>query len=108
MKKKQVPKKPWKDIVINRQTVKVFLVDGNFIRENIYVEFLFGGHNLAARHKFIPKGEIWIEQILKGVDRDAILVHESHEYNLMKNKRLSYVHAHKLANLKEKRFRNSK
>lgn len=98
-------KKLWKTIKIGKEQVPVYLVDGNYIRENLYIEFLLGGHNLAARHKFIPKGEIWIEKILKPKDREAILVHESHEYNLMKNKHYSYIRAHKLANLKEQRFR---
>ena len=106
--KKKLTKTLWKKIQIGKETVPVYLVDGEEIRASEYIEFLFGGHHLATGHKFIPKGEIWLEKILRGIDRDAILVHESHEYNLMKNKGLSYVHAHRLSNLKEKRFRKSK
>jgi hypothetical protein len=102
---KKLQKKLWKNIKIGKETIPVYTVNGEYIRTAIYVEFLFGGHHLATSHKFIPKGEIWIEQIIKGKDKEAILVHESHEYNLMKNKKLSYVHAHKLANQKELRWR---
>jgi hypothetical protein len=105
---KELKKKLWKNVEIGKETVPVYFIDGNYVRVEYYVDFKFGGHNMATSHKFIPKGEIWIEQILKGVDRDAILVHEAHEYNLMKNKKMSYVKAHKLSNLKEARFRKAK
>jgi len=103
---KKLQKKLWKNVQIAKETVPVYTVNGDHIRAS-YVKFTLGGHNLATAHKFIPKGEIWIEQILKGKDKEAILVHETHEYNLMKNKNLSYVHAHKLANQKEQRFRKA-
>jgi hypothetical protein len=104
---KKLQKKLWKNIEIGKETIPVYTVNGNYIRNEIYIEFLCGGHNLATSHKFVPKKEIWLEKTLKGIDKEAILVHEAHEYNLMKNKGYSYIHAHKLANQKEARFRKS-
>ena len=105
-KKIEIQKTFWKKVKIKNETVSVYMVDGNAIRVN-HIGFLMGGHHMATSHKFIPKGEIWLEQILKGIDRDAILIHESHEYGLMKQG-MSYIHAHRLSNLKEARFRKSK
>jgi hypothetical protein len=57
---KKLQKKLWKNITIGKETIPVYTINGDYIRNEIYIEFLCGGHHLATSHKFIPKGEIWL------------------------------------------------
>jgi hypothetical protein len=54
--------------------VRVWTVDGPFIRDHLDDDFALASHD--AHSKFIPKGEVWIEESLGGRDRDAIIAHE--------------------------------
>jgi len=48
----------WKKFVRNEDGLKVYAVDGTWIRNNLCSYFGHGGHELV--HEFIPKNEIWI------------------------------------------------
>jgi hypothetical protein len=49
---------PWKKFVRNQDGLKVYAVDGKWIRDNLSVIFGHGGHMYV--HEFIPEDEIWI------------------------------------------------
>jgi hypothetical protein len=48
-----------KEYVMDYKGIKVYLVDGEWIRNNISVVFGHGGHGLV--HEFIPLDECWID-----------------------------------------------
>lgn len=61
---------------------KIYIVDGPYIRDNMYVDFTMGGHGYV--YDFIPKDEIWLEEMLIKEDDSFDLMHEIYEYTLMK------------------------
>lgn len=83
---------------------KVFLVDGEFIRNNIYQDWTEGG-NPEAYPEFNPEGEIWIEKGMSDLDIEATIIHEKTECDWMK-KGLMYEDAHNKANIQEKKYRD--
>jgi len=88
----------------DKDKVKVYLVNGGYIRDNKDVDFVWGGHNLV--YDFIPKNEIWIERHdTDKHDMDAIIEHEIVEYLQMKYKHEGYEDAHSDALKEEKKFR---
>jgi len=80
----------------------ICLVDGKKVRDHLNINFTMGGHHYVYNR--IPEDEIWIDDN-NYKERAATIVHEVHERNKMKFKKLSYSKAHKLANRKEKEFR---
>lgn len=48
----------WKKFVREQEGLRVFAVDGNWIRNNLSVAFGHGGHGFV--HEYIPRDEIWI------------------------------------------------
>ena len=86
----------------NLHGIKVYMIDGEFIRNGIYVDFTNGGN--PGRYVFIPEGEIWIDNE-KPNDFTATLIHEFVEcHHMIKNKK-SYDDAHEIANKFERAFR---
>ena len=76
---------------------KVFLVNGQYIRDNLDVDFTQGGH-YKVYPEFIPNGEVWIDRALDtSEDRKATLLHELTEVKAMGNaigKDKAYEDAH--------------
>lgn len=85
-------------------TVSVYLVYGEFVRDFYLVEYAEGGHDLV--YSFIPKGEVWIEEILHPSEQKFIVLHELHERFLMSQGK-DYPHAHKGATIIEDHFREN-
>lgn len=81
--------------------IQIRLVDGAKIRAK-HVEFVAGGHH--RRYPWIPAGQIWVEENLKGCDLDATIVHEVTETQAMSHG-MSYDDAHRLANSTERLYR---
>ncbi len=75
-----------------RDSFKVWIVDGGVIREKIFGEFIYGGND--ERYAFIPKLEIWIDNSISAKEFETTLVHEITERNLMKVYGMSYSDAH--------------
>ena len=71
--------------------IKVWLGDGNLVRSFFLLDYCEGGHDLV--YPFIPKNEIWIEEVLSPEERKFIILHELHERYLMSQSR-SYKNAH--------------
>jgi len=82
--------------------LKIYLVKGRKIRDNLDPNFYFGGHYLV--YNYVPRNEVWIDDSVTPKERKYILVHELFELNLMK-KGKSYNNAHDYANAAEKEAR---
>lgn len=100
---KKAQEEAWKKYVSTYGDAKIFHVDGNYVRNNIEVEFTLGGHGF--RYKFIPKDEIWIEKLENKADMDSNLIHEMIERSLMKDYGTPYEEAHNYAAQKEQKVR---
>jgi len=69
----------------------VWIVDGRLVRSVFDIEFTEGGHDRV--YKFVPAGEVWIDNDLEEEERPYVLLHELHERGLM-GKGWSYDRAH--------------
>lgn len=92
-----IGKKLWR--TYRKQKVKVFLVDGNLVRNRMGVSFGIGGHEKG--YYYIPKGEIWLEKTLDPKERDIILLHEIYERKRMLRDKWSFLAAHHGATMAE-------
>jgi hypothetical protein len=82
---------------------KVFLVDGDWVRDNMNDEFIGGGHGF--QDDYIPENEIWSELVKDPVDNKEILIHEIIEYIFMKYFHKKYDDSHEIANSVEDTIR---
>jgi hypothetical protein len=82
----------------------VYAIDGEFIRNEIEVDFVEGG-NHGRYPGFIPEDEIWIEEFLSPLDFAATAIHEFVEVTLMRRGGMGYEAAHDYANVAEQQFR---
>jgi hypothetical protein len=71
--------------------VKVWVVDGELVRDLYDIDFTEGGHDKVYR--FIPDREVWIDDDVMPGERPFILLHEMHERRLM-SRGWSYKKAH--------------
>ena len=104
----------WKKFIRIQDGLKIYAVDGEWVRNNISVIFGHGGHGYV--HEFIPNDEIWIgtrhfegcdcENLVKKEQKvsqkyfDSTVIHEITEFKEMKKGR-SYWKAHQIALRKE-------
>lgn len=75
--------------------LKVWIVDGELVRDFISVDFEKGGHDKV--YSFMPKNEIWIDDDVEPNEVKFILVHEMHERKLM-SRGMEYLPAHRDSN----------
>lgn len=75
--------------------VKVWVVDGEFARDLLSIDFEKGGHDKC--YSFIPKNEVWIDDDVEPNEIKFILIHELHERKLMSRGR-EYLPSHRDAN----------
>lgn len=61
--------------------LKVWVVDGNLVRDKFRVEFTEGGHDKV--YDFVPVNEVWLDDDLSQKERKFVLLHELHERYLM-------------------------
>jgi hypothetical protein len=94
----------WKTFVCKIGSVKIYKVDGDYVRSNTFVDFTEGGHFYV--YKFIPENEIWIDILPKMVDMVCNLAHELYERYIMKYDKLNYNDAHDKALSLEYRLRH--
>lgn len=83
--------------------VKIWLVNGELVRDIFLLEYAEGGHDKV--YHFIPKDEIWIESNLSEKERKFIILHELHERYLM-SKGWKYKKAHRSATKAEDHCRH--
>lgn len=79
------------------QGLTVYLVDGVLVRNTHDQDFTMGG-NEAIYPRYVPPGEIWLDENMRPLDRMATLFHEIIERNAMIDRGMSYAAAHGLAN----------
>lgn len=88
------------------RAVNIGIVNGEYIRDKLNQEFTQGGHHYVNKnYHFIPDHWIYIDKNLSDKDREATIIHELKEYNLMKYHQEPYDKAHDKANKVEKEFR---
>lgn len=96
----------WKKLdehMSNYAGVSVYIVDGNYVRNNFDVDFVLGGHGYV--YDYVPKDEIWIENVPSTEDQYFNLRHEIYERDLMLEKGIEYDKAHEEAANFEKGLR---
>lgn len=84
--------------------LKVWLVNGQRIRDSLFIDFTMGGHDIVYP-TLVPKGEVWLDANMNVKDREATLLHELTERALMLEKGLTYERAHDKASARETVFR---
>lgn len=82
--------------------MKIFLVDGKAVREKLDPDFVLGGHWLV--YPYVPKNEIWIDNVQDKRDAIFTFIHEVREAMLMKEG-MRYDNAHDWALAAEKTAR---
>jgi len=76
----------------SNEKVKVWIVDGELVRDLFFLDFTEGGHDKV--YGFVPKGEVWLDDDVRLDERKFVLLHELHERNLM-SKGMCYNDAHR-------------
>jgi len=84
--------------------LKVYLVSGRQVRNELDIDFTMGG-NEAVYPSYVPRGEIWIDDAADALDRTATCLHEIVERHQMMKNGLSYDAAHEIASAHERPFR---
>lgn len=84
--------------------LSIYLVDGEYVRNEIDVDFVNGG-NGAIYPSYIPLDEIWIDDAQHALDRTATALHELVERDLMLHHGMGYDRAHDEANVYERALR---
>ena len=84
---------------------KVFVINGNELRDNYETDFIGGGHGYVYP-ELIPKDEIWVEDMESKNDQEEILMHEIVEWYMMKYQNKEYEEAHNIATSIERVIRH--
>jgi len=82
--------------------VKVWIVDGELVRDVLFIDFTEGGHDKV--YDFVPAKEVWIDDDVRPEERRFILLHEVHERRLMSGG-WAYGRAHKDSSRLESHYR---
>jgi len=84
--------------------MKIYLIDGEYFRDNLDIDFTVGGHHWV--YPFIPRDEVWLDEAYTTEPKEVeyFIAHELEELKHMK-KGMRYEDAHALANKLEKELR---
>lgn len=88
-----------------RKGLDIWIVDGPKVRRELFTDFTLGGND--QRYKFIPPGEIWIDNSTSVEELEFTIIHEVYEQELMKQG-ATYSKAHELAAQEELKARINK
>lgn len=80
-------------------------VDGEYVRDNIDIDFVEGGN--PGRYGYVPEEEIWLDDPIDDGDVVPTLVHEYVEAKLMIGNGIDYEKAHDIASKFEKKVREN-
>jgi len=89
-----------------RKGLDIWIVDGAKVRKELFIDFVLGGND--QRYKFIPPGEIWIDNSVSVEELEFTVIHEIFERTEMKERGLNYSQAHELAAQEELKARIDK
>ena len=81
------------------ESVNIFLINGEVVRDLFKTDYVEGGH--AYVYYWIPLDEIWVDRAEKQDEIPVITLHEFLERTLMKYKKFPYVRAHVAASKAE-------
>lgn len=84
--------------------LRVYLVSGEHVRNHIDIDFTMGG-NEAVYPRYVPAGEIWLDDAAHWLDRNATALHEIVERHQMMVVGKDYNDAHEVASAVERPFR---
>lgn len=93
----------WIDVECDDETLQYMFVDGAYIRDHVFVDYVEGGH--FYRYGWIPEDQIWMEDEMSLIDRVCTGVHETHERYRMKYLGWNYERAHASACVIERKMR---
>ena len=97
---RKLQKKLYKTVKDKKESeMKVYLINGTYIRDKVCVDYTMGGHSYV--YSFIPEDEIWLDNSMNKKDIDIVLQHELTEHNHMKYNNMSYGSAHTKASYEE-------
>jgi len=99
-----VPAPPRTKLLGRVAGLAIYLVSGEAVRNQIDIDFTQGG-NEAIYPTYVPRGEIWVDDAMGGLDRTATVVHEMVERDLMLRYGWSYDDAHEVASAHERVLR---
>lgn len=88
-----------------RKGLDIWIVDGAKIRRELFIDFVLGGND--QRYKFIPTGEIWIDNSVSVEELEFTIIHEIFEREKMLTG-MAYDQAHDLAAKEELKARINK
>lgn len=63
------------------QKLRVWIVNGELVRDFYFIDFTEGGHDLV--YHFVPRNEVWLDSDANPREHKFILLHELRERNLM-------------------------
>ena len=92
------------ELIDEIEEIKIHLIDGTLLRQNLDPSFCFGGHWKV--YDYIPQGEVWIDNVPKKEEQKYIIIHELYELDLMTQGK-KYNNAHDFANAAEKEARRN-
>lgn len=72
---------PYLELIRDRDGIKVWIVDGSYIRTHIDEEFTNFGEHYA--YPYIPKKEFWIDQGVGPKEQEFFIAHMKREYRMM-------------------------
>lgn len=84
--------------------IKIYLVDAEYVRNNIDIDYTMGGHGYIYPN-YIPEDEVWIDNRMNQNDIYATTVHELVERRYMKEQHWTYTKAHEYASKRESNIR---
>jgi len=76
------------------EKIRTWIVDGEMVRDLFFIDYTEGGHDKV--YKFIPPGEVWLDDDLQLKEIRYVLLHEVHERRLMAGG-WTYFKAHRSA-----------
>ena len=90
-----------------RGRLKIWLVDGKWVRENMHIDYVHGGHD--AVYRWITGGpQVWMDDTLEKSEFPYVLWHELFERRMMSKHGWSYNRAHDEASRRELEWRHGK
>jgi hypothetical protein len=95
----------WLDVECDEETVHYMFVEGAYVRDHVFVDYVEGGH--FYRYGWIPEDQIWLEDVMSVVDQVCTGVHETHERYRMKHLGWNYERAHASACVIERKMRKA-
>lgn len=90
-----------KKYIGNVNNVDIFLVDGDEVKKEHFMDFVEGGHDIVYR--FIPENQVWIDYNISNRPIYHIIYHELIERTLMLYNKMNYEQAHNIANKEEQK-----